>query len=154
MVYDYNEHMYILTPTFIMQEYGINLATTLELTDVENPADMPKIWLKRVSRMIYEKLYSTTYDRAYKEFILAKNGNLRQYIQFWLGEQALYMLNNGDIGLQAGISYEKSSSNDLYQMRGDRMYSPLVIQSMKSVGALYTGNYAYVGTFSYEEDGY
>ena len=64
------------------------------------------------------------------------------------------MLNNGDIGLQAGISYEKSTSNDLYQIRGDRMYSPIMIQNMLSTGALYSGTLCYHGDFSYEKDEY
>lgn len=154
MVYDYENHFYVLTPQYINKALGTNLSEVLEMTDVTNEAEMPKLWLKRVSRLVYEKLYQHTFDRDYKEFCFAKDGRWRPRIKFWLEEQALYMLNNGDIGLQAGISYEKSTSNDLYQIRGDRMYSPIMIQNMLSTGALYGGTLCYHGDFSYEKDGY
>lgn len=154
MFYDYEEHMYILTPQYFNKEFGINLSEVLEMTDITNPADAPKIWLKRVSRLVYMKLYSVTNQRDYREFLFAKDGYWRPHIKFWLGEMGLYLLNNGDIGMQSGISYEKSQSNDLLQMRGDRMYPPLMIQDMLSSGALYLGHNFYIGEFSYEKDGY
>ena len=135
MVYDYENHFYVLTPQYINKALGTNLSEVLEMTDVTNEAEMPKLWLKRVSRLVYEKLYQHTFDRDYKEFCFAKDGRWRP-------------------GLQAGISYEKSTSNDLYQIRGDRMYSPIMIQNMLSTGALYGGTLCYHGDFSYEKDEY
>lgn len=152
--YDYDRHIYVATPKYILEEFGINLSEVLEATDVTNPADLPNIWLRRVSRYVYEYLYSVTFDRDWKEFLLAKDGNWRKFILYWIGEQALYMLNNGDIGLQAGISYEKSNSNDLYQMRGERLYAPLMVQSMKSTKALYLGQSFRTKDIDYEKDGY
>ena len=154
MVYDYKRHIYVLTPEYINQEFGINLAEVLEFTDMTNPADAPIIWLRRVSKYVYEKIYSTSSDRNLKEFCLAKDGYWRRFIKDWLGEMALYMLNNGDVGLQAGVNFNTNTSNKLYENRGDRLYPPLMLQSMWSSGVLYLGNTRYFGTFSYEEDNY
>ena len=56
MVYDYENHLYVLTPQYINKALGTNLSEVLEMTDVTNEAEMPKLWLKRVSRLVYEKL--------------------------------------------------------------------------------------------------
>ncbi len=153
LIYDYENHMYNITPEYMLDEYGINLNDVLEDSGMISPADLPKMWLKRVSNLVYNRIYLSG-NMYGKEYVLAKDGNFRRLIKFWLGEQALYMLNSGDIGMQSGISFERGTSNELYQIRGDRMYSPLMIQSMLNTGILYMGINNVLYEPKYEEEGY
>ena len=139
MIYDNETHSYALTP-LAMEKMGILLGQQLNPAGDSNPADLPQRWLKRVSMIVHNRIYSSNSAWLWLEYCLANNSQLRATIQRAMEQQALYMLSVGDLGLQAGVNVEKGTTMDLSYLRGEGRYSPDTLKILENAGLLYQGH--------------
>ena len=71
MYYDLNKHRYILTPEALNDDYGIDLAATLRTSGDSNPDTLPERFLKRVSLIVYNYIYSWAQDKDASEYVFS-----------------------------------------------------------------------------------
>lgn len=102
MTYDFTNHRYVLTKSFLLKN-GQNLDELLDTTGDSNKSTLPLRLLQRASMLVYNHIYSFNHDVLSVEYHLAKNPELRRFIKEFLLEQVFYMLSNGDLSLEAGI---------------------------------------------------
>ncbi len=154
--YNKTKHEYKGTPKLILDYSGIDLSSELDTFGDANASTLPQRFVDKASRLIYQLIYnySGPSKRQLMQYIMAKNPEIREYLKDWISEQVEYMLANGFVGLESGIDFGKLSSVKLSEIRGMRMYSPLVVDSIRSVGLLNT-NYVYTTmNIEYEENNY
>lgn len=105
MKYDMKSHMYILTKEFMRDEYGIDLDSVLDSKGDANPVTLADRWLKRISLVLYEYIYSYSSDRECSMYILAMRQDFRDTIRTALGEFAFATLsNNIDYSIETGLN--------------------------------------------------
>lgn len=154
--YDKVKHEYKGTPKLILDYSGVDLTQELDSFGDANESTLPQRFVDKASRLVYQLVYNHCGPsrRQLMQYIMAKNPDIRDYLKEWISEQVEYMLANGFVGLESGIDFGKLSSVNLSEIRGRRMYSPLVVDSMRSVGLLNT-NYIYtIMNIEYEENNY
>ncbi len=123
MTYDYRSHRYILTPKAVLDELGENLDIILVNAD---PVTR-NAFLKKISRTVYNYIKQQSSSFAYIEYILAKDGRLRDTIKEMLISQVEYMLTDGAVADYSGVNLAKGQFPDLYKMRGDAKVSDTVV---------------------------
>lgn len=151
MSYDMNTHRYVLDKTYIMNNYGVNLDTILEKTGDANSTTLATRFMKRVSMVVYNYIYKHTEQQLLVEYMLAKAEHLRPVILEALAEQALWMLNNGDIGIQAGVDFINMTAMEAPVLR-QKSVSIYTEDILENAGILYTGYYEEIRNVVYRED--
>ena len=129
MTYDYRTHKYILTEKAVLDELGENLDVVL----VNSDPTSRNAFLRKVSRSVYDYILSASQSPDYIEYILAKDGNLRQMILDMLISQTEYMLVNGALGSYSGINMAKGHYIELDKMRDGRQVSLTVEQKANQI---------------------
>lgn len=124
MVYDYRLHRYVLTDKAVLDILGENL--NLLLVDAEPVTK--NAFLKKVSNTLYEYILSSSQSPDYIEYIMAKDGSLREMIRDMLISQVEYMLSNGAVDNYSGINMAKGHYIDLDKIRNGRQVSMTVEQ--------------------------
>lgn len=123
MTYDYRSHRYVLTPKAVLDELGENLDIILVNAD---PVTR-NAFLQKVSRAVYNYIKQGSSSWEYVEYIMAKDGRLRDTIKEMLVSQVEYMLTDGAVADYSGVNLAKGQFPDLYKMRGDAKVSDTVV---------------------------
>lgn len=71
MYYNIRKHRYILTNEALVEEYGIDLYGVLNPEGDANPDTLPDRFLNRVSKEVYEYIYSWSSDRDATEYLIS-----------------------------------------------------------------------------------
>jgi hypothetical protein len=153
LTYDFNTHRYTLTKQYMLNN-GMNLDELLESTGDANKNTLPARFLRRVSDLVYEHIYSFNHDMLAVEYELAKNPQVREKIKRVLLEQAMYMISNGDLTIESGISILELRYMNTSKIMSAGL-SAQVEKMLANLGILnvrYNGNRLY--NPSYEGDGY
>ena len=129
MTYDYRLHKYVLTEKAVMDELGENLDVVL----VNSDPVTRNAFLRKVSRSVYDYILSASQSPDYIEYILAKDGSLRQTVQDMLVSQAEYALTNSLLGSYSGINLAKGQYVELDKMRNGRQVSLEVEQKANQI---------------------
>ena len=139
LIFDSESGRYILTAEYVTKETGVDLAAWLNTAGDSNPADVPRRFLKRVSMIIYNFIEKKTFKNrgAINADILAPQ-RCNSFCEA-LTNQVLYMVNNGDFGLQSGINIRDGRAMSLPELRGDVRISPDAIDCLFAGGFLYAG---------------
>lgn len=124
MTYDYRLHRYVLTDKAVLDILGENLNVIL----VNAEPVTKNAFLKKVSNTLYEYILSASQSPDYIEYIMAKDGSLREMIQDMLISQAEYMLSNGAVDSYSGINMAKGHFIELDKIRNGRQVSMTVEQ--------------------------
>lgn len=124
MTYDYRLHRYVLTDKAVFDILGENLNVML----VNAEPVTKNAFLKKVSNTLYEYILSASQSPDYIEYIMAKDGDLREMIQDMLISQTEYMLTNGAVDSYSGINMAKGHFVDLDKIRNGRQVSMTVEQ--------------------------
>ena len=103
MRYDYLSHRYVLTPSYVAERLNIDLSRRLNTAGSIDRANAPALLLDRVSQEVYSYIYECGAENDVQEYILGTDEQARQMIMQAMGEQVLYIIANGDIGLVAGV---------------------------------------------------
>jgi hypothetical protein len=148
MEYDIDEHMYVLT------DYGVRQLIGEDLVVLTGSTTKSKMVRYEVSRdiMNYISMYSRMQAYKYKQWLLAKDENMRDVIKRVLADQMRYYIRSG-AGLlkdMHGINIANNKVMDLNQIRGRALISYSAEQMLMQSGLLYVGTMYYS---QYEEDG-
>ena len=129
MTYDYRLHRYVLTDKAVLDILGENLNVML----VNSETVTKNAFLRKVTNTVYEYILSTSQSPDYIEYILAKDGHLRDMIQDMLISQVEYMLANGAVDSYSGINMAKGHYIDLDKIRNGRQVSMVVEQKANAI---------------------
>ena len=122
MKYDYNTHIYYLTPKAAIDLIGENLDTRLNTYGDSNPSTMAERFCKKSARKLWRYVKAHTYEYSYIEYIVAKDGNLRKFVQDLLLSQLEYNLLNGFPDEESGMF--NNSVAAISEIRNERAISP------------------------------
>lgn len=122
MKYDYNTHIYYLTPKAAIDLIGENLDTRLNTYGDSNPSTMAERFCKKSARKLWRYVKAHTYEYSYIEYIVAKDGNLRKFVQDLLLSQLEYNLLNGFPDEESGMF--NNSVVAISEIRNERAISP------------------------------
>lgn len=101
MIYDYNKHRYILTQDCLMNELGVDISRFNDGTI--NAQTVINSFLNTVSMQVYNYIYSCN-NKPALTYLTAKMPSARQVLQDAMGQQALYLLQNGDLSKTANVN--------------------------------------------------
>ena len=140
--YSLTTHRYTLKEEYMKDVYGIELTSVLDSTGDINPATLPKRWLDRISRNVYNFIYGQLKEpmqRKVREYKLAMESDWIDCLQDAMGEQAFATLSeNNDNTLNSGIDVEKGKVTD----RIDLQKAAVAItteNTLRNGGLLYRG---------------
>ena len=143
MQYDYRMHKYVITDKAVFDLLGENLNTIL----VDPEPTTKDAFLRGVSNDVYEYILSASQSPDYIEYLLAKDGSLRQTIQDMLLSQVKYSLINSTLADFSGVNMSKGHYIDsLDVMRGDRAVSNTVVRKSNAILPRYGHCLRYSGT--------
>lgn len=103
MRYDDQAHRYVLTPSYVAERLNIDLSRRLNSAGSIDRANAPALLLERVSQEVYSYIYEHGAENDLQEYILGTDEQARQMIMHAMGEQVLYIITNGDLGLASGV---------------------------------------------------
>lgn len=103
MRYDYDAHRYVLTTDYAAEKLNIDLVARINPTGSIDRAQAAVLLLERASQNVYSYIYECGGDNDVQEWILGTDPQARALICDAMGEQLMYLLANGDLGLVAGV---------------------------------------------------
>lgn len=138
MIYDINNHFYVLNSNFVLNEMAIDLIRELKAQDSPIRSKIEERYLSRVSLLIYNFIYSFNQNNSidYMEYLLAKKPEWRTPIQKALEEQVLFMSVNPDVSQTRGVNLIKGTK---LQTKREDAISPIAQDILQNAGILYTG---------------
>lgn len=104
MVYNYEEHRYVITKEYVFNKTGIDLDRVLNPGYTSTPQKLSEQVLDEISSEIYNWVYEHNQNNLYQEFVMAKSPDFRVYLKRALLEQVLYVLRNGDLLQYSGVN--------------------------------------------------
>jgi hypothetical protein len=117
MVYNFEKHRYVLTEEHVLETMNIDLRDVLNTSmsaDVANAVDR---FLDRVSREVYAFIYRTAAYTKRTERALAIEPQARDMLLGAMEEQLLYVMQNGDFSLYAGVNVQSGATVDRNRLR-------------------------------------
>lgn len=103
MRYDYEAHRYVLTTEYVAKKLNIDLVARINATGSIDRAQAATLLLEHASKSVYSWIYETGGENDVQEWILGTDPQARALIRDAMGEQVMYLLINGDLGLVAGV---------------------------------------------------
>lgn len=129
MVYDYENHRYILTEKDVEVNLGISLSARSKNANARAQV------LKQVSRQIYSFIhdYSFTGSEIVKDYVIATTENGRKKIKEAMEQQLIYFLTVGDVS--------RTTDETKRKMRIDETAKSILEEYLPELGTnlLYTG---------------
>ena len=114
--------MYYLTPKAAMDLIGENLDTRLNTYGDTNTSTLAERFCKKSARKLWRYIKAHTYEYSYIEYIVAKDKNLRRFVQDLLVSQLEYNLLNGFPDEDSGMI--NNSVLPISEIRNERAISP------------------------------
>lgn len=157
MVYDYDEHRYILTAQAVLEKLNIDLSTRLNIGGASNIENIANIFLNDISDIVYSEIYEYSSQPYIQEYQIAKIPSARKVIQKAMLRQVEYALVNGFLQQYSGIDLKKNNALD--KMSG-RYLSPLAKSVLSKplietgVPLLYAGKYSMIFKPDYDKGRY
>ena len=157
MVYDYDEHRYILTPKAVLDKNNLDLIERLNVGGVANRERAPQMFLDEISEIVYTQIYDYSSQPVIQEYQIAKIPSARNVILKAMLKQVDYALVNGFIDQYSGIDLKKNTKLDglsgkYLAPRAKSILTKPLIET--GVPLIYAGKYAMVFKPNYEEEGY
>lgn len=134
MEYDYYTHNYYITPKGVTNLLGINLNVYLENFDGDSDNTTQALrFCKKSAKQVYSYIKQGTWSYSYIEYIMAKDGRLRQMIQDMLLAQIEYNLDNGFIAGYSGINVAKGTAMRIEDLRDDFVVAKEVADAVNDI---------------------
>lgn len=140
MVYNIRLHRYELTSKAVLDEIGENLALVLQ-----SGTNGETAFLKRVSAVVYNYIYSASQSPSYIEYILANDDDLRDMIFEMLLRQVEYTLENGAVDLASGVNIAKQQAMSPSATRGAAQVSAITEELANRILPKYGHSLRYAG---------
>lgn len=113
LTYDFENHRYVPTLSFIKKKTGMDLVNGAILNDVDdsNPSTLGARVLDDLSDHLYREIYRRTPNgnRYYIEYLLATDAECRVRLKRAFINEVKYVLRNGDFWLSIG-DYENKNA--------------------------------------------
>ena len=139
MTYNMEEHRYVLKEEYVRSR-GIDLGLILNTETAPIPEVVGKLFLDRVSQMVYNNIYSYGREAYKKEYILACDPTKRNIIRDAMMERIEYICDSGDLSTKSGIVINQGTRIDI----GDLTASPQEINILRKSGLLHRGQYFFI----------
>ena len=125
----------------VLDNAGINLNERLLDDDFSDPEVRTQAFLREIAGMIYDLILEAKglpFTKQLMEAIETDNKLKEQFklMQFY---QAIYIFENGQPQSIAGLYDSNGVVLDIKELRGERNYSPKVIQYLAGMGILNSG---------------
>ena len=156
MVYDYEEHRYILTPQAIIQKLGVDLAE-LNFGGIANVEMASQLFLDEISDFIYNQIYDYSSQPYIQEWQIAKYPSARNVIMKAMLKQVDYVRVNGFLHQYSGVDLKKNVANI---KMSDKFLAPMAKSVLtkplieSGVPLMYAGKYSMIFKPKYEEEEY
>ena len=118
LIFEENTGHYVLTDEAVQSELGVDLGASLNTSGDINPASVGERFRKRISMMIYNFIGTYGPDENFVNAKIACSDTNKRAFTNALLQQTLYVINNGDIGIQAGINLRDGRAMKLEELRG------------------------------------
>ena len=144
MIYDFDNHMYVLTAECVLKELNINLAEALNPTGAANVGQNPAAVLKQISFVVYSQMYAGSCNNTIQEWLAAKAQSARDIIKSALKQQVLYFIFGGDLSQYNGVDIRKGRKMPDFD---SKILAPnarnILERNLKETGKslMYTGEY-------------
>ena len=97
MIFDELTGRYVLTEKYITDVLAVDLDTRITERTTINPQGMKKQLLRLASNHVYNFIHEHNVDNMRQDCFIAKVPSLRKIIMQAMGEQFIYILQNGDL---------------------------------------------------------
>jgi len=139
MRYDLDLHRYVLKTSYLAS-IGVDLNVILNTESAPVPADIPDLFLKRVSFLVYSNIYSYGRSKEDKEYILACNADLRPVLKDAMIERVAYITDSGDMSTRSGALIQQGTRINTL----DLIASPQEENILRTAGLLHRGEYFFI----------
>lgn len=119
MKYDYNAHMYYLTPKAVTDILGENLDTRLNTYGDSNPSTLAERVCRESAESLYDYIRDTCLSYSVMEFIMACDGKMRGKVMDMLLATMRYHLKNGRLEEYSGVNAQNGQAMRIEDLRGD-----------------------------------
>lgn len=157
MVYDYEEHKYVLTEKAVLDKGNINLYERLNVGGGANAERVAQMFLQEISDLVYAQIYDYSSQPLIQEYQIAKCPSARRIIMKAMLKQIDYVLVNGFLNQYGGIDLKKNSKLDGLDGRYLAPLSKSVLSNpLAETGTplMYAGKYPFIFRANYEKEGY
>lgn len=157
LVYDYDEHRYILTEKAVLDKNNISLIERLNFGGAVNQAVQPQVFLDEISDVVYGEIYDYSSQPAIQEKQIAKCPSARRRIMKAMLKQVDYVLVNGLLAQYSGVDVRKGTKSPDFS---ERVLAPLAKKELTKpldetgIPLMYAGKYPYIFKPDYEKDNY
>lgn len=125
----------------VLDNSGINLKERLLDDDFSDPDPRVDAFLREIAGMIYDLILEAK-GKPYATELMKKieeNEELKNDFKIMQFYQAIYIFENGQPQSIAGLYDSNGVVLDIKELRGERNYSPKVIQYLAGMGILNSG---------------
>ena len=133
MIFDELTGRYVLTEKYITDVLAVDLDTRITERTTINPQGMKKQLLRLASNHVYNFIHEHNVDNMRHDCFIAKVPSLRKIIMQAMGEQFIYILQNGDLSR----SFSASERRLWFDTQAENTLSQIVPELGMSI--LYTG---------------
>ena len=120
MAYDYNTHMYYITPDGVFNLLGVNLNEELETFGQANNTTQALRFCKKSASKVYAYIKDRCFSYPFIEMFMAKAGDIREFIRDeLLIPQIEYNLTNGFPDEYSGLNIAKGTAMRPEDLRCD-----------------------------------
>lgn len=135
MIYNFEEHMYVLTADYVKNKTGVDLILHINDMYVTDKTTAVNRILEKISLQIYSFVYSfNSRYNDYQEYLMAKSQKAREILRRAMLLQLEYVMRNGKINELVGINMSFTQSNAAFKaedFRGERAIHPEAVQELK-----------------------
>lgn len=157
MVYDYDNHRYILTPQAVLDKLNIDLTERLNNGGESNIERVANMFLDEISELVYNEIYDYSSQPLIQEYQIAKIPSARNVIMRAMLKQVDYVLVNGMLHQYSGVDLKRSVNNDkmaskyLAPMSRSILTKPLI---ETGIPLMYAGKYSMIFKPHYDDERY
>lgn len=157
LIYDYENHRYILTERACLDKLNINLGERLNVGGLANKERAVKSFLDEISDLVYSQIYDYSNQWQIQEYQIAKMPSARNVIMRAMLKQVDYVLLNGFINQYGGVDLKKGTSmGDLSGKFLAPLSKSILCKDLIETGIplLYAGKYPMIFKPDYEKENY
>lgn len=112
MRFDKITHQYVLTEAALLSK-GIDIRARMAATAAVSPENIIQTLVETTSDMIYQYIHDHSMDNNAQDWLIAHNPNLRLLIQRAMLQQAVHVINLGNLYYSSNADERKNAINSV-----------------------------------------
>lgn len=113
MTWNDDDKRYILKESYVLNELLIDLSVELDTTRASNPVKVPKKFLNKVSKALYNFIALNCRDEMSAKYVIAVDIKFNRMIKQALESLLVYWLRNGNLGEYSRVNLETSTMSNM-----------------------------------------